>query len=108
MCKSLHRVLGIVHIHSQKSVGNVCRQPDFRIRIAGSATSFDSVVQKIKKYTAQVSRINGNLFPVKGSRRIPGYVSVLHEAVSLPGLPATGYSDSKDESVPSEKSDSDF
>ena len=42
------------------------------------------------------------IFPVKGSRRIPGYVSVLHEAVSLPGLPATGYSDSKDESVPSE------
>ena len=62
MCKSLHRVLGIVHIHSQKSVGNVCRQPDFRIRIAGSVTSFDSIVQKIKKYTAQVSYINGNLF----------------------------------------------
>jgi len=40
-----------VHIYGKKSVGNVCRQPDFRIRIAGRATSFDSVVQKIKKYT---------------------------------------------------------
>ena len=43
-----------------------------------------------------------------GSRRISGYIPVLHEAVSLPGLPVTGYSDSKDENAFSEKSDSDF